>query len=146
MLVFPAAASPAPAASPPPTTGYVAWWLGDAWKSTPLEGFERIIFIEQKIECDPLFGASSMKSKGVAITAHQAKLFIGSNSGERASFFRVQNDSSMNRQGMGTFMICSIARIELINHTMSDIDLFDSSPSAIGYQFGQILFGANSDR
>lgn len=50
MLVFPAAASPAPAASPPPMTGYVAWWLGDAWKTTPLEGFERIIFIEQRID------------------------------------------------------------------------------------------------
>ena len=50
MLVFPAAASPAPATSPPPMTGYVAWWLGDAWKTTPLEGFERIIFIEQRID------------------------------------------------------------------------------------------------
>jgi hypothetical protein len=73
-----------------------------------------------------------MKSKGVAITAHQAKLFIGSDSGEGASLFRVQNDSSMNRQGMGAFMICSITRIELIDNAMADIDLFDSSPSAIG--------------
>ena len=47
-------------------TGYVAWWLGDAWKTTPLEGFERIIFIEQRIDVsgrtgDPLLRRGSGK-------------------------------------------------------------------------------------
>ena len=52
----------------------------------------------------------------------------------------------MDRQGVGAFVICSIARVELIDHAMSDIDLFDSSPSAIGDQFGQILLGGHADR
>lgn len=37
-------------AAPPALTGYVAWWLDDAWKTTPLDGFERLIFIEQRID------------------------------------------------------------------------------------------------
>jgi hypothetical protein len=43
-------------------------------------------------------------------------------------------------------MIGAITRVQLIDHAMADIDLFDSSPSAIGDQLCQILFGANTDR
>lgn len=39
-------------ARPLPLLGYIAWWLGDAWRSTPLEGFERVVFVELRIAAD----------------------------------------------------------------------------------------------
>lgn len=39
-------------ARPVPLLGYVAWWLGDAWQSAPLEAFERVVFVELKIDQD----------------------------------------------------------------------------------------------
>lgn len=50
MLAAPAWSVGVTAAPRPAVTGYVAWWLGDAWATTPLEGFERIVFIEQRID------------------------------------------------------------------------------------------------
>jgi hypothetical protein len=39
-----------------------------------------------------------VKSKGLAISADQLQLLIGSNAGERTPLFRVKNDSGVNRE------------------------------------------------
>ena len=87
-----------------------------------------------------------MKSKCIAISTDQSQPLIGGDSGEGATFLRMENDAGMDRQAVGALMICPIAGIKLIDHAMGNIHLFDSSPSAIGDQLCQILFGAYTDR
>jgi hypothetical protein len=64
--------------------------------------------IEKKVESDPLFCRSSVKSKSLAISTHQLQLLICSHASKGASLFRVENDSGVYWKLMCGFMVCAI--------------------------------------
>ena len=102
--------------------------------------------VEQHFDCEPLFCASAVQTKHIAVTWHEFDFRTGFDATQRAAALRVNDQPSVDWQLGDAIVLNQLGVVEVVDLVTRESNFGDASPARVGGDVVAILLGVHSER